>query len=328
MNRSVQLRRSGFCVAFLVSLSCPIAHAEPIQVSPQDHFSRELHVPAPGEDTSFPAAFKTALRAPYKAPPGANDWSCKPSPEHPEPVVLIHGTWANAYNTWAGLAPNLKKHGYCIFAPNFGNNTGIKWMNATADMAESAREIARFVVKVRALTGAARIILIGHSQGGALARYYANLLAPESEVARVVMLAPSNHPTTLSGISTAADKVGVLELGLDMLDAMGQQAAVQQGRPDAGFYRKLNGSGETRPGIAYTVIATRYDQIVTPYTHAYIEASPGATVHNMDIQQVCAEDVSRHGGLLYSRNLYQVVLNELDPAHPRAVECYKEKSTL
>ena len=244
-------------------------------------------------------------------------------------MILIHGTWQNAYNTWAGLAPNLKKYGYCVFAPNFGNNTGIEWMNATADMKVSAQEIAAFVTKVRKATSAAKIVLVGHSQGGALARYYANRLAPEGEVARVVMLAPSSHPTTLSGLSTAAEKVGVLAPSFNALAKLGQEAALQQGgRDDTGFYRALNGEGETRPGIAYTVIATRYDQIVTPYTAAYIEAGPGATVHNLDIQQVCAEDASRHGGLLFSRNMFQIVLNELNPEDPRMVVCYKEKSKL
>ena len=46
-------------------------------------------------------------------PPGANDWHCKPSDEHPNPVVLVHGLGANQAANWGYLAPLLARHGFC-----------------------------------------------------------------------------------------------------------------------------------------------------------------------------------------------------------------------
>ncbi|MDV6278339.1 hypothetical protein R3Q06_33410 [Rhodococcus erythropolis] len=40
------------------------------------------------------------------APDGANDFDCRPSVEHPRPVVLLHGTSGNQRD-WDTLAPHL-----------------------------------------------------------------------------------------------------------------------------------------------------------------------------------------------------------------------------
>ena len=65
-----------------------------------------------------------SLGAPTIAPPGANDWNCRPSAQHPNPVLLSNGTTANAYENWANLSQKLANAGYCVFAGNFGGAPG------------------------------------------------------------------------------------------------------------------------------------------------------------------------------------------------------------
>jgi len=283
-----------------------------------------LRVPSLLEDSNFPRAFATSLIAPAKDPLGANDWSCKLTAAHPEPVILIHGTWENAYDNWNGLSPILKAQGYCVFALNYGNSTGVRQINATGDMVASAKEIAAFVTKVKTATKATKVALIGHSQGGAQARYVANLLLPKGLVDKVIAITPTNHTTTLSGLTTLGDMLNLKQFGFAVLEAIKMPAAVQQATPTAPFYVNVNGKGETIPGIDYTVIATKYDEIVTPYTQSFLKPAAGTTVDNITLQDVCAIDLSEHLSASYSKNVAQIILNKLDPAHPHKILCYPQ----
>ncbi|MFC9438753.1 triacylglycerol lipase, partial [Nocardia sp. NPDC057030] len=79
------------------------------------------------------AASAAVLQAPVAVavPPipafaGANDWSCRPSAERPQPVVLVHGSGTDAPNSFALLAPLLRGEGHCVFAADLGPTPGVR----------------------------------------------------------------------------------------------------------------------------------------------------------------------------------------------------------
>ncbi|MDR3202298.1 MAG: alpha/beta fold hydrolase [Bifidobacteriaceae bacterium] len=314
-------------LAAVLALGAASAAATAASAAPkEDPKPWALRSPKPGEDTNLPAALLGSVANPYRVPVGANNWSCRPSAAHPEPVILIHGTWVNQYSSWAGLSPILQAQGYCVFVFNYGATMPAAALGllATGDMVQSASEVAAFVQVVRQATGAEHVALIGYSQGGSQARYYANLNAPAGEVTKVIGIAPSNHPTTLSGIVTLGNVLGLTNLGFAILTLVGMPGAAQQAQANSPFYVNLNGRGETVPGVAYTNIVTKYDEVVTPYTQGKIKAGKGATVNNIVLQDACKLDLSEHVSAPYSKNVAQLVLNALDPDHPHKIKCYAQ----
>jgi hypothetical protein len=81
---------------------------------------------------------------------------------------------------------------------------------------------------------------------------------------------------------------------------------------------ELNSGGDTVPGIAYTVIETRYDEVVTPYTSAFLT---GPDVTNITLQNQCPLDLTDHLEISYDPAALTDMLNALDPAHPVQVPC-------
>ncbi|MGN6586305.1 MAG: esterase/lipase family protein, partial [Solirubrobacterales bacterium] len=154
----------------------------------------------------YSGAYGYAHVSPTASPPGANDWSCKPSAAHPRPVVLVHGTFADMSDSWQALSPLLKNNGWCVFALNYGSyaGSGAIGVYGVGEIRNSAQELSAFVDKVLAATGAGEVDMVGHSQGGMMPRYYLKFLGGAEKVHTLVGLSPSNHGTTVDGIGVLA----------------------------------------------------------------------------------------------------------------------------
>src|SRR4051794_38603026 len=107
--------------------------------------------------------------SPLGDPAGANDWSCVPSAERPTPVVIVHGTFGDRRSLLDPLSLALVQAGFCVFSLDYGNR-------GTGDIVASARELKAYVARVRDATGAAKVSLVGHSQGGMMPRYFIKFL--------------------------------------------------------------------------------------------------------------------------------------------------------
>ncbi|MFF5481133.1 esterase/lipase family protein [Streptomyces sp. NPDC012935] len=261
-----------------------------------------------------PATTAQAAEAAATTHSGWNDYSCKPSAAHPHPVILVHGTFANSVDNWLGLAPYLKNRGYCVFSLDYGQLPGVPFFHALGPIDKSAEQLSAHVDKVLAATGAAEADLVGHSQGGMMPRYYVKFLGGATKVNALVGIAPNNHGTTLGGLANLLPYFpGAEDLLSTATPALAQQMA------GSAFMTKLNEGGDTVPGVRYTVIATKYDEVVTPYRTQFLN---GPDVNNVLIQDRCAVDLSEHALLgLTDRIAFHEVVNALDPARATPTTC-------
>ncbi|MEV0175968.1 alpha/beta fold hydrolase [Streptomyces sp. NPDC050803] len=256
----------------------------------------------------------TAAQADDAPSSGWNNWSCKPSAAHPRPVVLVHGTFGNSVDNWLGLAPYLTKRDYCVFSLDYGQLPGVPLFHGLGPIDKSAEQLDAFVDKVLAATGAAETDLVGHSQGGMMPRYYLKFLGGAAEVNALVGIAPDNHGTNLSGLTHLLPYFpGAEDLLSTATPGLADQIA------GSAFLTKLNEGGDTVPGVRYTVIATKYDQVVTPYRSQYLD---GPDVRNVLLQDLCPVDLSEHLAIgLFDRIAFHEVANALDPAHAKPSSC-------
>ena len=226
---------------------------------------------------------------------GFDNWSCHPSAAHPEPVVVVHGTFGDSQSLLERLESTLVSSGYCVFALDYGNR-------ATGPIEDSAAQLKTYVDRVLAATGAAKVSMVGHSQGGMMPRYYIRFLGGADKVDDLVGLSPSNHGTSQPLLLTP---------GLSYLCP----SCLQQ-KTGSAFLHHLNAGDETPGDVSYTNIVTTHDEVVLPYTSGYLT---GDHVTNITLQARCPFDLSDHLLIPSSGPAIRLVLNALGrpgPADP------------
>jgi triacylglycerol lipase len=261
--------------------------------------------------------------SPNSPPPGANDWSCHPSSAHPRPVVLVHGLLANQTDNWQTISPMLANHGYCVFSLTYGTKDDVSvpgyQPGGLTTMEESAQQLSAFIDRVRDATGAAKVDIVGHSEGSLMPDYYVKFLGGSAYVDHYVGITTIWHGTNPAGLATI-DQIGrAFGLSDELEGAVATScASCPEFLTGSPFINKLRQGGIAVPGVTYTSIVTRNDELVVPYTSG-IEQAPNMT--NLVVQQQCALDQAEHASMAADPVVAQDVLNALDPQHPASVPC-------
>ena len=260
---------------------------------------------------------------PDSPPPGSNDFSCHPSATHPRPVVLVHGLLANQTDNWQTISPLLANHGYCVFSLTYGTKAEVSspfyQPGGLKTMEESAQQLSEFVDRVRAATGAAQVDIVGHSEGSLMPDYYVKFLGGAQAVSHYVGITTlwnGTNPAALASIDQLGRAFG-LSSGLEQA-VSSFCASCPEFLTGSPFMTKLRDGVIAVPGVTYTSIVTRNDELVAPYTSG-IETAPNMT--NLVVQKQCPIDQAEHVSMAADPIVAQDVLNALDPEHPDAVPC-------
>lgn len=208
---------------------------------------------------------------------GAVNIDCQSSSH--SPVVLLHGTFANAKRAYSSMAPVLKDKGYCLYALNYGKSTSTG-LHGMQDIHLSVQEVASFAESVLKSSGAKKISLVGHSQGGLIAFLVANTPELAGRVDRIVAIAPS-----LQGTSRVPANIASVHC----------PACVQLGSASS-FQNTLKGIKLNPPGVQSLILATKDDLVVTPVESQFLNEQ-GVT--NLYIQDRFPRIRASHSGLLH-----------------------------
>ncbi|MEM0811514.1 MULTISPECIES: triacylglycerol lipase [Corynebacterium] len=312
---------------------------------------------------AFPQAYLRSLRHPEWIPHGVQDvreiLDGKITPDLDRyngriPIVLVHGTWMNSFNSFAMLGPFLARN-RPVFSLDYGSDPAalvsrLRSVKATTDLSDALAEVTDLLDRFRAQLSLPRIDLIGHSQGGLHCRSYANAsidslyddalnhglneeeaeqyASDNSPVRAVISLAGNHRGTTAWGMRR---RLSALErCGLPMhklVDRLVGRACIQQ-LLDSDYIATLNRAarGITRRGPHYLNIGTPFDTVVRPWTGAFLPEQEGHHITNVN-NATGGGDWSDHLALLYSPNTLERIhefLEELDgaeagdvPHHPR-----------
>lgn len=182
--------------------------------------------------------------------------------EKDTPILLIHG-YLNYSSVWLFHLKRLKKKGYsAIYTINLGS--------PFLSIEEYGKKVEKKAQQIAKDLKRKDLILIGHSMGGLVASYYASFLA-SGTVKKVITLGSPFKGTKMA-------KIGIGKCSREM-------------ETNSLFLEKLRKNIENSPDIHFFHLGTTKDQIILPYTSAFL---------GDQTSRHCVLDEMGHVGLLYS----------------------------
>jgi triacylglycerol esterase/lipase EstA (alpha/beta hydrolase family) len=234
--------------------------------------------------------------------------TAQPAPAAPsrDPVIIVAGTFAGqpvASIFYAPMAARLRADGYQPYI--FGLPT-----SGTQDIAVTAQALNAFADQVRAQTGASRVDLIGHSQGGLVARHYVKYLGGSSEVDSVISLGAPHYGTAVANVAKLfglGNCVGIV--------------SCQQMSIGSTYLANLNAGDDTIGSVRYTNIVSAGDEVVVPYTTGWL-ANDGNNA-NVRVQSPCFLRAVGHIGLALDGTVYSGIQDAL-AGRSISLNCFAE----
>ncbi|KAF8196712.1 alpha/beta-hydrolase [Mycena galopus ATCC 62051] len=275
--------------------------------------STTVDIPIPSALTSSPL---------YGKP--ANNFSCTSTHN---PVVMLHGLSADDEVDLNDLQYYLNSLGFCTFSQTYGAHTLVPWVGGLVSMADSAADIASFIREVQTQTGAAKVDLVGHSEGGVMSLYVPLTQDGISDIVeRAVALGPAVHGAQYYGFTDLWYAGGNVtrELAAEVLDLLGCEACDDMATGGAVYEVFLAAEGHIVPqGVKASIIMSRDDTLVAPDVSEVNQTG----VRNLFVQDYCPDDKVGHAGLAWDTSVWGIILNELNENYNGTVTTCEEGLT-
>jgi triacylglycerol lipase len=191
------------------------------------------------------------------------------------PVILVHG-WIHNRSAFLGISRTLRRQG-------FRHIHAFDYNPLTYDVPEVAGMLAAEVDRVLSITGASKAMIVGHSMGGVVARYYVQQLGGDKTIDTVISLGTPHRGTYAA--------------------YLGFGAAAPQTKPGSPLMRMLEETA--RPSdVRWIAVYSDLDLLILPAVNAKL-VHPALRAHNIKVADL------GHLSLLLSGEVMRAVVSHL-----------------